>query len=263
MSAADLEHRLAEVGLTRKSGLEHFVGTVVFPLYDPEGQIVGVYGRRISRDQPRHLYLPGPHRGIFNLEALRSLADDFPETEAKACREAIDTLTRTMAAEQDPQRLAARLAETFLQHFRDACKARKPLFRKIRDSCRCPEQCSQGLVTGGSGNCEQVCVVQSAPWRAQQAEPCNAVGRVQQRACQSREVAHDLVVSKTLDIDGLVRDPGLAQCGHDLRKMALCAGEDRDFLKRMVGKRLTDKFANCRSFRITVVIERGVKVDSV
>jgi len=48
---------------------------VVIPIFDEEGNVVGMYGRKITpglrEGTPLHMYLPGPHRGIFNWEALR------------------------------------------------------------------------------------------------------------------------------------------------------------------------------------------------
>jgi hypothetical protein len=47
-------------------------GCLVVPLTHPEEGVVGLYGRRIStKGEVRHLYLPGPHRGILNWQALK------------------------------------------------------------------------------------------------------------------------------------------------------------------------------------------------
>ncbi len=92
-SAAGIEVRqhLAAAGLTRSTGHEHFTGSVVIPIFDARGEIVEIYGRRITnkldKGQPRHLYLPGPHRGIFNLDALRE------SQEIILCESLIDALT--------------------------------------------------------------------------------------------------------------------------------------------------------------------------
>jgi DNA primase catalytic core len=71
---ADLRGRLTELGIYRKSGHEHFNGCLVVPLFDASGAAVGLYGRRIQRslsaETPKHLYLPGPHRGVFNRQGL-------------------------------------------------------------------------------------------------------------------------------------------------------------------------------------------------
>lgn len=71
-----LRVRLQKLGLIRESGHEHFNGCVVFPIRNAQGQVTEIYGRKIN-DHLRpgtayHLYLPGPHVGIFNRECLGS-----------------------------------------------------------------------------------------------------------------------------------------------------------------------------------------------
>lgn len=65
--------RLQKLGLYRESGHEHFNGSVVVPVFDGE-HVVEMYGRKITPNlrpgTPLHLYLPGPHAGIWNAEAL-------------------------------------------------------------------------------------------------------------------------------------------------------------------------------------------------
>ena len=39
---------------------------------EPHGPVAGIYGRRISDDEPKHLYLPGPHRGVWNAVAAKN-----------------------------------------------------------------------------------------------------------------------------------------------------------------------------------------------
>jgi len=81
-----LRARLAQLGLWRDSGHEHFNGCVVVPFQDEAGNIVSFYGRRTTRGEIRHLYPPGPHRGIFNRPALAS-------TEIILCEAVFDALT--------------------------------------------------------------------------------------------------------------------------------------------------------------------------
>jgi DNA primase len=73
-SGAELRGRLQHLGILRESGHEHFNGSVVFPVIGPEGNVRGIYGRKITEGlrpgTPLHLYLPGPHRGVWNEEAL-------------------------------------------------------------------------------------------------------------------------------------------------------------------------------------------------
>jgi DNA primase len=56
---------LKRLGILTETGQELMKGCVVFPLLDPaSGRVVSLYGRHIIKRL--HLYLPGPHRGIFN-----------------------------------------------------------------------------------------------------------------------------------------------------------------------------------------------------
>lgn len=68
--------KLQELGIYRETGHEHLNGCVVFPTLDEHGRVVGLYGRKVTRSLAksvaRHLYLPGPRRGIWNRDALRS-----------------------------------------------------------------------------------------------------------------------------------------------------------------------------------------------
>jgi len=76
-SNADIEkrHQLSRVGLLSHNGFETFAGSLVFPIEDEEGRVVGMYGRRINPPPNRisvHRYLPGPHRAVFNAKSLAS-----------------------------------------------------------------------------------------------------------------------------------------------------------------------------------------------
>ena len=66
--------RLQTLGVMRTSGHEHMQGCVVLPIRDEAGRVSEMYGRRITKGllkgTPLHLYLPGPHAGVWNLEAL-------------------------------------------------------------------------------------------------------------------------------------------------------------------------------------------------
>jgi DNA primase len=86
---AAIRSRLQKLGLFRESGHEHFNGCVVFPIRGPDGQVSELYGRKIGGRQKtglHHLYLPGPHRGIWNPEA-------FESPEVILCESIIDALT--------------------------------------------------------------------------------------------------------------------------------------------------------------------------
>lgn len=71
-----LRTRLQDLGILRASGHEHLVGSLVIAIRDSAGNVTGMYGRKTRNDlrtgTPDHLYLPGPHRGVFNVEAFQS-----------------------------------------------------------------------------------------------------------------------------------------------------------------------------------------------
>lgn len=74
LSGADIRARLQKVGIYRESGHEHFNGSLIVPIIDDAGNVTEVYGRKVRDDlrkgTPLHLYLPGPHRGVWNEQAL-------------------------------------------------------------------------------------------------------------------------------------------------------------------------------------------------
>jgi DNA primase len=90
-AGADIRTRLQHVGLYRESGHEHFNGSLVVPVFDAEGQVVEVYGRKLLDNlragTPKHLYLPGPHAGVWNLDDVRASA------EVIVCESLIDAMT--------------------------------------------------------------------------------------------------------------------------------------------------------------------------
>jgi DNA primase len=71
---AALRARLTRLGLLRDTGHEHLRGRIVFPVIAENGEIGTVYGRSIDDGgkHDRHLFLPGPQRGVWNPAALRS-----------------------------------------------------------------------------------------------------------------------------------------------------------------------------------------------
>lgn len=76
---APLRKALGEVGIFRKTGHEHFSGSLVIPIVDECGVVKEMYGRKIRDDlrkgTPMHLYLPGPHEGVWNPQAFISSRD--------------------------------------------------------------------------------------------------------------------------------------------------------------------------------------------
>jgi DNA primase catalytic core len=91
VSGAELRGRLQQLGFLRDTGHEHFRGSLVIPIFDEEGRVTEMYGRKVNdhlrEGTPKHLYLPGPHRGVWNLEALKS------SKEVILCESLIDALT--------------------------------------------------------------------------------------------------------------------------------------------------------------------------
>ncbi len=94
-AGAEIRSRLQKLGLWRASGHEHFNGSIVIPVISDSGEITEVYGRKITEGlrpgTPYHLYLPGPHRGVWNAAALSSAAHG--SREVILCEALIDALT--------------------------------------------------------------------------------------------------------------------------------------------------------------------------
>ena len=86
---AELRSRLEQLGVYRESGHEHFNGCIVTPIFNEVGAVAELYGRRLCNQikSMRHLYLPGPHGGIFNHEAA------FAGSEVILCESVFDALT--------------------------------------------------------------------------------------------------------------------------------------------------------------------------
>ena len=85
--------RLKELGVFRSNGREHLRGSLVIPIFNLAGEVVQMYGRKVTRlsalreETPAHLYLPGPHRGVWNEQAL------IASKEIILCEALIDALT--------------------------------------------------------------------------------------------------------------------------------------------------------------------------
>ena len=76
-AGAEVRGQLQQIGILRKSGHEHFSGSLVIPVISPEGMITEVYGRKLlgaklRKGTPQHLYLPDAHAGVFNEQALQA-----------------------------------------------------------------------------------------------------------------------------------------------------------------------------------------------
>jgi len=91
-AGAELRARLERIGLYRDTGHEHFNGSLVIPVLDEHGHVTGIYGRKITErlrpGTPLHLYLPGPHRGVWNLPGIAASGGEIILAEAL-----IDALT--------------------------------------------------------------------------------------------------------------------------------------------------------------------------
>jgi DNA primase len=62
---------LKVLGLVRDTGAEHLSGCITFPVLDEYDQVLTLYGRRAGDAEPKHLYLAGPHRGVWNRRASK------------------------------------------------------------------------------------------------------------------------------------------------------------------------------------------------
>ncbi|MCP4474739.1 MAG: toprim domain-containing protein [Gammaproteobacteria bacterium] len=89
-AGAEIRTRLQTLGILRDSGHEHLNGSLVIPVIN-NNQILEVYGRKLKNNLRKgtayHLYLPGPHQGVFNLEAIEN------SEEVILCESLIDALT--------------------------------------------------------------------------------------------------------------------------------------------------------------------------
>ncbi len=97
-AGAELRAALQRVGILRESGHEHCNGSIVIPLFGraeddsarPQA-VVGAYARKLRDDlrpgTPKHLYLPGPHRGVWNRAGIEGQA------EVILCEALFDALT--------------------------------------------------------------------------------------------------------------------------------------------------------------------------
>ncbi len=91
VAGAEIRTRLQKIGIYRESGHEHFNGSLIVPVCDENGNVLEVYGRKLLDNlrtgTPKHLYLPGPHAGVWNIEAL------IASKEIILCEALIDALT--------------------------------------------------------------------------------------------------------------------------------------------------------------------------
>lgn len=77
---------LKELGVITGKGSEFFHDSVIFPIFNEDGQVTEIYGRAIEESQAGpyeknernpHLYLKGPHKGVFNWQAAKRASELF------------------------------------------------------------------------------------------------------------------------------------------------------------------------------------------
>ena len=146
----EIRTRLQKLGLLRESGHEHFNGSIVIPVVSAGGEITEVYGRKIRDDlrpgTPYHLYLPGPHRGVWNETALAA------SREVILCEALIDALTFWRAGFRNVT--ASYGVEGFTEHHLAALKrygTRRVLIAYDRDEAgeRATEKLAERLIVEG------------------------------------------------------------------------------------------------------------------
>lgn len=86
-----LKAQLQHLGVLRASGHEHLSGSVVIPIFDEQGKVVQLYGRKLlhnlRKGTPDHLYLNKPLKGVWNREGV------LHQREWLLCESLIDALT--------------------------------------------------------------------------------------------------------------------------------------------------------------------------
>ena len=90
-----IRETLQQAGIYRaKVKYEHFGGCLVVPVIEPEtGAVLEAYGRKIranhkiGKNEMKHGYLPGPHRGVWNAKAFTA------SDEIILCEALIDAMT--------------------------------------------------------------------------------------------------------------------------------------------------------------------------
>jgi len=147
---AEIRGRLEKLGVYRASGHEHFAGSLVVPVFDEHGTVAEVYGRKtgehLRAGTPVHLYLPGPHRGVWNLAALAA------SDEIIVCESLIDALTfwcagfRHVTSSYGAAGFTAEHADVFRRH-----QVRRVLIGYDRDDAgdKAARELAAGLMADG------------------------------------------------------------------------------------------------------------------
>jgi DNA primase catalytic core len=120
-AGVELRGKLQEIGILRDSGHEHFNGSIVVPIFDEQGAVTEVYGRKVLGNRLRkgtaiHTYLPGAHRGIWNHQALSK------SKEVILCESLIDAMTfwcagfRNVTASFGTSGFTDEMLQAFIKH---------------------------------------------------------------------------------------------------------------------------------------------------
>jgi len=89
---AVIRTKLKDCGILRENtGHEHLNGSITVPIFDEQSQVVELYGRKVHdnlrKNTAYHLYLPGPHAGVWNRSGLEG------QNEIILCEALIDAMT--------------------------------------------------------------------------------------------------------------------------------------------------------------------------
>ncbi|MGB6308127.1 MAG: CHC2 zinc finger domain-containing protein [Steroidobacteraceae bacterium] len=227
-AGAEMRAALQRIGILRDSGHEHFNGSIVVPLFggdsnDPTARpVVGAYARKLLDNlragTPKHLYLPGPHRGVFNREGLGG------QPEIIVCEALIDAMTFWAAGYRNVTSCYGvnGMTEELLGALK-SCGARRILIAFDRDEAgdRGAEVLAKRLTTEGL-DCFRLLfpkgmdanayacavkpaekslgvVIRSAQWLGQGAKPA---------LTQAMSATHDDAVAETVE-HGVIVDPVL------------------------------------------------------
>jgi len=117
----EIRERLQRLGILRESsGHEHFTGALVVPVFDEQGQVRQIYGRKITPNLRKgsllHLHLPDPRAGVWNVAAFSAIEDVI------LCESLIDAMTfwcaghRNVTACRGPDGFTDEHLEAFRRH---------------------------------------------------------------------------------------------------------------------------------------------------
>ena len=81
-AGAEMRGRLQKLGILRESGHEHFNGSLVIPIFAAKGEVLGMYGRKITPNlRAGHAAAPlpaGPAPRRLQRRSPRSLEGSHP-----------------------------------------------------------------------------------------------------------------------------------------------------------------------------------------